>query len=434
MNINKKRIWRLIILTAAAFLTVAWIAFFFLGEQIATFVNLYAGNMIMKALKGKIMDSKIFIYYRFKEAIILMFTFLCIPMFLIALKVLWRRFGWRHESQWIIYAAGLFAAVNLWLVVAAQTALFWGLMWTGGWQNISQFQFKNCLLRENKSPSKIILMGSSQTNAQINEDLINRELSPSVWSTELTFFGSKAFDLLLTFRYISKYSGYGTIVCYLSETYFYEGDYSTTSSIFFTPALLFDLAALDGFKAINLQDLVVGAAGYMLPLFRYRDVFARRILGDFIVNLQQNKFNAELEQDLEDRATRVAKGYKDGHASAFQKRALLLFLEECGRRQQKVFLLCGQVNPALARHMEPSLRKDMLTFLSSLPDRYPHVEVVCAEEMPRQNAEDYMDLTHVSPEMQVRFTQFLLEYLKKRFPPSASLDYGSRTVSQCSER
>src|SRR5262249_7686452 len=141
-------------------------------------------------------------------------------------------FGWASQrlerwgtrrTQWIFPAVFGFVLLNIFMGFAGNTALFWGFLGAGaGTQNLAQFHYKRILAKESGSPARAVLVGSSQTRAQIDEELLNRLLGTNLWTTELHFPGCHAYDLLLIERQIRP-TRPDVIVCYLSEGYFYGG-------------------------------------------------------------------------------------------------------------------------------------------------------------------------------------------------------------------
>lgn len=72
----------------------------------------------------------------------------------------------------------------------------------------------------------------------------------------------------------------------------------------------------------------------------------------------------------------------------------------------------GQNNPILIRQLNPAVRVDMAAFLNQMKARHSNLVVVTGTALPPQAPADYEDLTHVNPEVQRRFTEWLAEFMK----------------------
>jgi len=96
--------------------------------------------------------------------------------------------------------------------------------------------------------------------------------------------------------------------------------------------------------------------------------------------------------------------------SALQKSALASLAMDCAKRQQRLVLIAGQLNPLLGRRLDPALRIDLLSFLRELQRQHP--DIVLITNSPFQEVSDYIDLTHVNDERRRAFTRFVAEQLK----------------------
>src|SRR4051812_41634418 len=151
---------------------------FLLAKPAGPIIAARLETLLLKIGKGKISNLPLFITERFQELAALSILTLA----LLAICVFFWKWisGARHS--WLYCATCIFAAVNLWLAAAMHTCLFWGSLYTGSaTSNFTQFQFKKLLLTENKVPRQFVLLGSSQTQAQLDENVLNRRLSKKIW-------------------------------------------------------------------------------------------------------------------------------------------------------------------------------------------------------------------------------------------------------------
>src|ERR1051325_11157248 len=358
--------------------------------------------------EGKITAASSFVHHRFFEGLWLA-TLLLVWGGIHAAVAKWLSGKVPSRRAAIMRLVLALICLNLWLSQAERSVLFWGLLWQGKQtQNLTRFYIKLILARENPAPVQAALMGSSQVRAQIDEELLNSVMSGRLHTTELHYPGSKAHDVFLLQPIVSRIDPQ-YIICYVSEGDFYGGGASEGVPNFLTFAQLPALVRLGGHKFIPRREIAYGLLGNALPIFRLREVLAQRFFGPQIVQLKQQRYDAAIEADFAERARRAAKLYALNDQTQFQRRAFEQFVVRCRARNQRVIILCGQLNPLFGDALEPRFRQETLAFLRSLAARYSNVLFI--KNLPKQTPEDYEDLTHVLKPAQERFTRFLAERL-----------------------
>jgi hypothetical protein len=395
-------------------LLLGWFGYLAFAAPLAWFLGRHFGGVLLRIGEGKFDHPAVFVQGRMREV-----------LWLATLAVGWwaahalldrcvRGRGGEQRWRWAAHGATGFLLFNLWVGAAAQTALFWAVLGTGaGVQNYMQFQFKRIVLEENPAPVRAVLVGSSQTRAQIDESRLNRRLGTQLWTSELHFPGSKAYDLLLIEPHLRR-ANPQWVICYISEGYFFVGSHGEVPPNFLTFGMLPDAWRRGALAYLSGEEIGYGLLGNALPLFRCREMLSQRVLGFAAVNLQQAQYDDSLDTDLDARARKAAQSYRSNEESAFQKQAFEDFVIRCGQAGRTVVLLEGGYNPVLARHMDPGLRSEMLTFLAALSARHPNVMRVPEAELPLQTPADYSDLNHVNEDMQRRFTDWLAGWLEAR--------------------
>ena len=392
-------------------LLLGWIVYALAGASIAQRIAARYGEKLLNLCQNKFNDPALFVQHRLREGLYLATLVLAWVAIHAALNYLLRIRPSRLKYSWVAHALAGFVLLNIWLAAAMNTALFWGVMGIGGGvQNQIQFHFKRIMLEENQTPLRAVLVGNSQTRAQIDEDELNSILGTNLWTTELHFPGSHGYDLLLIDRQIRR-ANPQIVVCYLSEGYFYQGSQSPTPAAFLGISDLPEMFHLGAEHYLSGDEIRYGLLGDLLPLFRCRDIFAHRLFGSATAALKQHQYDTALESDLEARGREEAGSLRLSTESDFQKRAFEEFAAHCQSAHHRLILLEGGYNPALDRHLDPALRVDMRNFLRDLQKRYPVVTVVPRESLPEQKQSDYEDLSHVNKETQNRFTLFLAGFL-----------------------
>ncbi len=410
MNLRK------IFFGAWIFLATGWIAYLCLGAHLAHVLAARFGDKIQRGTQGKVADIAVpvFIQNRIFEALWLatLALFFCMAHWLFEK---WR--GRRNifaRSRWAIHGLAGFIFFNIWIGAAANTALFWGLLGAGaGFQNLMQFEIKRIIMNEYPGRHQAVLLGNSQTAAQMDEGQLNDMLGNRIWTTEIQWPGSQAFDLLVVERQIRK-ANPELVICYVTEGYFYLETKGESISPFFSFRDVPYFIQRGAFHQLPDEKLFYGILGDVMPLFRCRDMLAQRVLGDATVNLKQVEYDSGLTNDLPARAKATVVIYKNDRSSDFQKQAFEDFIGRCQKANRRVILFVGQSNPLLERELDPSFHSDMSAFLNQVAVRHSNVILVSANEMPVETAADYKDLSHVNLETQKRFTAWLGDWLEKR--------------------
>lgn len=400
---NKLRILWLLCATAAV-LSVLF------ARIIGPLLGTRFGSIIERVTKGKVLDPSIFITRRMIDAgfLFALLLLLILVFFQVSKRITQRKCGWA------LLTLLAFAFLNIWTWAGMQTALFWAGFYTGkGTSNFTQFEFKKTLLSENKAPHQILLIGSSQTQAQLNENVLNAQLRDKAWTTELHFPGSHALDMLLVLRRLKGYPG-DELVCYLSEYYFYSGDFSTTAPFFLQASDATILSSLGFRNLLSTQHFITGFLGCGIPLFRCREPISHRFLGIGFEMIPQQIYDSNLETNLDQRADASVHVFKIDHTAEAQKLAFEEFIKEAQRQNRKVTLLEGQVNPLLGQKISPEIRADLKQFLRKVAAQYPNVTLITEDSLPRQIPGDYQDLTHVTETVQERFSNWFVNYIRGR--------------------
>lgn len=396
---------------ACAVTALGWIVYAVAQRRVAALICNRLGGEILKLGQGKIRDVNVFVAHRFWESLWL----LSLALFLIGAQHCFNhltraRIG---HQRWAVQGFAAFVLLNLWTGAAVHTALFWAAMRAGaGVQNLAQFRFKQVLAEEHSDIRQAVLVGSSQTRAQIDEDLLNELIGRRLWTTELHFPGSHGYDLLLIERQLQPIHPQ-IVICYVSEGYFYNGSHGEAPPNFLSFRDVPDGLRRGAERYLSSDEIISGLVGDALPLFRCRDAIAQRVFGPTTLHLLQQEYDTSLNSDLNARARQFAVDYRMDRQSDFQKKAFADFIKRCVAAHRRVFLLSGGYNPILERQIDPAVHADMINFLGALQNRYPLVTVVPASDLPDQTPSDYDDLSHVNSAAQRRFTDSLARLLDR---------------------
>ena len=397
-----------------------------LGRTLARSIDARFGQRVLQLTSGKTTDARMFIQMRLREAVLLLTVgaLLALAQLLVAS---WLKRRVRPRAAWILSALSGFVCLNAFALVAAHTVLFWCLLFTGTGttQYITQYQIKCGLLREIQAPQKAVLLGSSQTRAQIDEEILNDRLGKQLWTTELHFPANQVYDMLLNLEDLPPVK-VNYVICYLSEGNFIVGPESPGLMFFLNFRNLPEFYRMGGALTQANRSFAYGLLGNALPLFRLRDPLLGRILGPSMMNLSQEEWDQSLVTDLATRARTAAAVYHLGPNTVFQKKAFDVFAAKCRQRHAVLIVCCGQVNPILARMMDPSLRADLLAFLRGRAAEDTNIVLLEPAQLPVQTEKDYLDLNHVNTAAQARFSEFIAGVLDNLMRTNRPLEHAAR--------
>jgi hypothetical protein len=400
----------IIVLTVIPFvIAVVWKA---AHRRVAAFLAARLGDRLLRMSDGKFTDPRRFVEMRLAD-LALLAAGICL-LALGHIIVVWcvnRRVPLRYH--WVAAAVSAFVCLNISAVMASHTALFWCALFSGKRtsHNYTQYQIKSLLMNEIDAPAQAVLIGNSQTKAEIDQKLLNERLGTRLWTTELHFPGSRPYDVELSFSKL-PYLHPKYVICYVTEGYFFSGTDSSGLIYFQNWQDLPEYYRLGGKLSIG-PNFVYGLLGDTIPIFRLREPLVARLLGFHLLNLPQEHYNEALNTNLEQRAAEAAQGYHAGADAEFEKRAFVALEQTCRARGSKLVLCVGQMNPILGRALIPSWRHDMVSFLRQLAKQDDNIILLDENDLPQQSEADYEDLTHVNLAAQARFSDYLAGVLNQ---------------------
>ena len=162
--------------------------------------------------------------------------------------------------------------------------------------------------------------------------------------------------------------------------------------------------------------MVCGLVGDIFPLYRAWDSLIARVKGYETANAAQARYDASLEGDLAKRARSLTNVYHLGLGNQFTEASFISLARKCREQHCRLIVCCGQLNPALSRLLDPSLRAHMLAFFHEQARKDPNIVVLDDSQLPRQVESDYEDLTHVHEAARQRFSEFMAGRLENLRP------------------
>ena len=392
-------------------LMTGWLIFWSAGKALSTAVARRFGGALLRAGGGKFTDPAAFVYHRAQDALILLTTFMAAALLVVVLNRWLRRYSWFRRTSGLGLGVLAFIILNGWVELATHTALFWLPFYSSVHiENYVQFQIKKNLLREHATPQSIVLVGNSQTGFAIDETVLNEELGPGRWTTEMQQPGSNGFDTLLLVRDLRSVQIDYTIT-YISEIFVYGQENGVAPTKFFywrDLAWVWEHHAWSQFPPGCLR---TGLISQLLPLFRLGDPIAHRLLGGGLAGLPQQRFDAALNARTPDEAS--ARLLKIEIAN-FEKSGFETAVSELAVRNAKAIVIAGGIRPDLHAKIDADVLADIAAWLASLKERWPqNVEIIPETAFFQATADDFRDDVHLSQPASERFSHALARYLRQ---------------------
>lgn len=397
-------------ITWGAFILSPLAMYFFLGEWFAGLLANAFGEALSAMADGKFSDPVVFVHGRIKESVEIIYATIGICSVTYFLGYFWRGKAYAGLLNGLV----LFLGLNVLALLCGNSVLVCSLFYDEEKpDNFAQYQIKRKLLSETGDKQRVILIGNSQTNVNIDESLLNQAIGEGIWTTELTQPGTRGFDMLVLSRDIPLQRG-DWVVTYFSEIVCYGG----TSGIVVPRLLHFrdldDIAELDGLGRLYPGALKNGILGRMFPLFRFQESLSRRVLGPDITNMGQFRFDTSEKQDTEEMARQTAASFSVSANSEFEKNSVMRMAEDLKRKGCILVIIKGDVNPAMARNFTSELRRDMEDFYAKIEKRFPETLItVEASEFLEPIEGNFSDMVHSTKEAQTTFTKGFAGFLKK---------------------
>ena len=382
-------------------------------KPISNFVASRFGERMLRSADGKFTDPGRFVSGRLDDAallaigacVIVLAHIVVVSAFSPKLPTRWR---------WIGSCASGFLCLNLFAALACHTALFWAALFNGKGltNNYTQYQIKSRLMSELDVPAQAVLIGNSQTKAEIDPAVLNKQLGKRLWTTELHFPGNSPYEMRMAYAGLPnvniKYA-----ICYFTEFYIDLGIDTSGLAYFQTWRGLPDYYRFDGGRFPLTQNICYGLLGDILPFFRLRDPVACRVLGFHMVEFDQARYDGTLDTNLMARAVGMTNLFHLGPDTAFQKKSFLALADALRARGCLLVVCVGQMNPILERELDPSFRADMTAFLRRMARDDQNVILIDEGELPKQTPADYEDLSHVNKAAQVHFSEYIAGILDR---------------------
>jgi hypothetical protein len=392
---------------------VAWAGFFLFATRLSAILSNRYGAQIIARSDEKFNNVETFLHGRMREGALLL-TAACLLLLLQRLASTYINRRFRPPARWILRGWSAFLCFNGFVAVAASTILFWGLLYCGKGRtnNYTQWQIKQRLMRECDAPAQVVLLGASQTHSQIDPKILNKRLGPKIWTTELHFPGSTPYDMTIHFSRIPK-KNLKYVITYMSEGSFFGGRVDDRLPYFFGFLDLADYWSFGPGRPLFDAHAVSGLFGDIFPVYEIWEPLMERVRNYSVQAEKQARYAASLDPDLAERAKLVTGFYTRSSVTQFEKNAFIALADRCRNAGARLIVCCGQLNPILARALDPSLRPEMLAFLRHEAQNNPNIILFDESQLPLQTEEDYTDLTHVKPETRVRCSNFIADKLEE---------------------
>jgi len=378
-------------------LAIAWLVDTAVDDAVGRFVATHFGSTLSHLGASKVPSAAEFVSTRIRESLRLIFITWLAGAVMHALCLRLARHHHRGIQPWAIGLV-LFLILNIWCLLAGQTALFWLILRGTTAENQAQFRAKENLLREIKIHPLLALVGSSQSQAQFTEEIFNSSVAGKAWMVELHFPGSQAADVYFIGERWSgrKINGF---VYYMSPGSIYPPRDSSIARDLLRLRDLppsFSLGAWSHFSSVTVRYALLGM---ICPLFQDRSAFQHALLGAAALEKREQKTSPPVSIP-----TDPTQGYTLSAGSDFQKKAFRYFVEHSAAKGQFVIVIVGQLNPDFEAKLSPTIRADFESFLKDCAATHSNLTLVRQNELLIQNPDAYRDRDHVTEETADKFT------------------------------
>ena len=409
---------------------VLWVGVAMFAPKVAASVDARLGARILAVADGKFAEVRPFLEHRCYDFALIV-TAACLLILVFRTLNGWISRRVTTPGRWVLQGWSAFVCLNVFVGVAAHTALFWCVLYTGKnkIEMYTQWRVKQALMREASAPSQAVLLGASQTRTEIDSRVLNTRLGRKIWTSELHFPGSSPYDMTLCLERLPNVK-IDYVITYVSEANFYSDADSERLMYFFGIRDLLTYQKLGPGRPRLDSYALSGLLGDTFPVYQVWDSVAARARVWETDNAAQADYDSALGNILELRAKRAAGEMHLGPGCDFNKREFEVFAQMCRKRGARWIICCGQSNPVLDRALDPALHQDMLAFLREEARKDTNIVLLEPSDLPAQDESDYVDLMHVNLETRQRFSEYMAGVLENLVEGKNPADSLSKKPSQ----
>lgn len=408
---------------AACFVVSSFLALLF-GRVVAGIVDASIGRRIEQASHGKVTNAEAFV-----GQLILdygsMSLALVVLLGLMALLV--RRFLSQEGSKdspkagtcraygrlviiLLVGVLGLNVLVSYW----SGHLLFWVSLYSGNpSDHVTNYMLKKHLAQSDDEAKEIILMGSSQMNAAVEEGLLRESLGNQYGVTELHYPGSLPSDLVFQLPSVIRARNPQMVIVYLSVRDFLL----STSDSGMSLSTLGDVRQICEFEldteAVSAKKRIgISKVSSCFPLYHYRKSMQYRFLGSKMASLGQKKSDSKLIVSLDDRIKAIKIPQNPSRVKNVGLRYIEKLTEKCQETDITLVVCFGWVHPDLEKRIPAPEREKLVAELRDIVEGYSGGIFLEGNDLEGPTENDYSDPTHQNTEYQKRFTFGLAQKIK----------------------
>lgn len=388
-------------------IAVLWAAYFAFGAMLSRVLAGAAGELVVRKTRGLIPDPERFFRISLQETVLILTAVFVVALVLRFASAAMKRRAIAAPGRYVALAVLCFVCLNGLFVVAGTTTVFWisGYL---AYPNYKQafFNTNRTLIAKSPATRHVVIAGSSQGHSQFDAGLLNEAYYPDVQFANLSYAGSSAWDLRLTFgQYVSLAPEY--VVTYISMMNFYDTNPGGSRIIpLVTWSTWPDVLAYRDDGYIEREDVFHAALSLVFPAFKLRRSLDLSIFGP----LAEKGFARPRARQAKrvvrrSGASRYADRYELGEGSRYQQAAFIEFLERNIAAGIRPVVVVGQVNPALERAVDPAIMADLRRYVVELRQRYDDRVTFVERAELRHESTDYDDYMHISNEQRTHFSR-----------------------------
>jgi hypothetical protein len=364
------------------------------------------GDAVMSFTKGKAVFPALFIHRLLRDAVLVL-ALLCVWI------AGWR---WALRHQWQRSFIKLFILViltlNGGLWVLEHTLYYWMAMQLVPVSNSNYFG--RYRLKENiyhDAPAdcqRVVIIGSSQASAQIDELILHDALGPLVYVEELSYPGSG----MVTFPFLYERTAPDypdLLVMYVSERDLVVEPQGARMAQLVNRDSLLDVWRKAPSLKMRPKDCFYATFGMVAPLFRQRQFFQELLLGRPWMNAQEGH---GLEPSRTEQINHMYDMYK-APVSLDTQAAMEALISAAAVHGTRILVVRGYVYPEVDRKLQDSGITALDEMLAEMDRQNDHVAVYDHREDFPQTCKDYRDWSHVNKPTKALFSRHLIPRIKQ---------------------
>lgn len=399
--------------------TTTWLVFAFFGQIIADLAEAKLGPQILSATKGRIFDPNQFVHDRLYDIAYLISIGILATA---AIEAVVYGLGRVMHERWrfVPVAAMSFVILNGAVLLASRSASFW-LPSTilASSMRLANAKLSEQILWQNAKGRTGMVLGSSQANAQLGVEYLNKILEEDTLFAEQSYCAGHPMNVLMLQDGWQKHPD--VAIWYLSILDIYNHiELGSAAQPLMTATTQKDVMELQGDEAMGRLRMRYAKLGRTIPMFRIRRTSEFALFGTTgVPRITNRNRTMDAEAERARQRARMIEVLTVGTdpptyetACQFQRGCIRRVVQRFDEHGTKLVVITGHVHPEVESQM-PEKRAELLRLLREMESQSNNVFVI-DNELPRPTADEYRDFTHLDDSKRFEYTSKVVELLKEK--------------------